>query len=174
MTATYNDPNNVINVGTGSAVPASWFDTVRDNQEQNEISPGCHAVYLNNTSVSNNTLTAIVLDGTDIWDTDSYHSPSSNPSRAIVPAGLGGRYDIIGSILFATNSNGFRQLNIRVNGSTDYPLIAVPSTSGAPTLLTASIALPLVATNYVEVCGYQNSGGALLCSGRLILQRRGR
>lgn len=68
---------------------------------------GCRAIKTSSFShTSSGSFMAITLDGTDVFDTDGFHNPSSNPSRVTIPAGLGGKYLIHGSFEWDTNTAG--------------------------------------------------------------------
>lgn len=61
--------------------------------------------------------TAIAFAGTDDFDTDGFHDPTTNNSRMTIPAGLGGKYLVVGRIVWTNIAGGERLLCIRVNGS---------------------------------------------------------
>lgn len=159
MTTAYNDPNNIINVSTGAAVPASWFDTVRDDLETLVRMPGCIATRTSAQSITNITTTAVQFNAADERDTDSYHDIVTNNTRMTVPSGLGGWYEVGAYLQFASGSLN-RVLSFRVNGTTTTDgdtWDAATSSTGTVTALP----LKLNAGDYVEVMTYQNSGGAL-------------
>ena len=94
------------------------------------------------------------------FDTDGMHSTSTNTSRlTIVTQGL---YAFWGTAGFAASATGYRQLGIRVDGSTFIAVNGVPNNgSGAGVLLSVAGAYYLNAGQYVELCAWQNSGGTL-------------
>jgi hypothetical protein len=110
-------------------------------------------------TLANNTATAKVL-GSEVYDTDGFHDNTTNNSRLTVPSGLGGKYLIYGIITYGPDAGGRRITSIRLNGSTtlgrsetnvgdatSYPAIPV------------IVIWDLVATDYVEIIAFQNSGG---------------
>jgi hypothetical protein len=121
---------------------------------------GVRAIPNATTSLTTATWTAIALAGTDRFDTDGYHDPASNNTRLTVPTGKDGYYHIGANGQIAGNTTGERGIRILLNGAT---IIAVDL---RPTL--ADVALPwrgfistvynLVATNYVEMQLWQDSG----------------
>lgn len=111
-------------------------------------------------SISNNTFTAVLWTA-DTYDTDSIHDTSSNTDRFTIPAGKGGKWAISASVLFAGSSSGERRIAIYKNGAsaTTDQRINGQGTGG----LTASVnsVFNLVATDYLSVYVYQDSGGSL-------------
>jgi hypothetical protein len=92
------------------------------------------------------------------WDTAALHDTATNNSRLTAPAA--GYYLVIGQVDFAANATGIRQLYLRKNGTT-YIAIAnfAPHTQAARIEVTTIV--HLVATDYVEILAYQDSGGSL-------------
>lgn len=114
------------------------------------------------TSINNTTWTSIALNS-ERFDTSSFHDNASNNSRLTVPTGLGGTYLIGGNGAFAASATGERGMRIWLNGTTrihDEMRTAVADVA-LPTRLTAVTLYQLVATDYVELQLWQDSGGAL-------------
>ena len=107
-------------------------------------------------AISNNTHTAVTWD-TEEFDTDAFHSTSSNTSRFTIPAGKGGKYLFNCSVRWDNNSSSDRILEIYKNG-TIFAVLDV-LTGNYPGYM-ISRTLNLVATDYVELYVYQNSGGS--------------
>jgi len=114
---------------------------------------------LNNTTTQNVTspgYTAITWS-TELFDTNGYHDTSSNTSRITIPSGKGGYYQVNGSIRWDGNTSGSRLITIYKNG-TLFQISALQPNSIDPTQNIQAI-MYLVATDYVEIYVYQNSGG---------------
>ena len=102
------------------------------------------------------TYTVITFD-TEDYDTDGFHSTSSNTSRITIPTGKGGYYLVTANLL-TTSGSQFAVHKIYKNGS-DYKL-------NTPGLATANgyassyltVILPLVAGDYLETAVYANGG----------------
>lgn len=113
-------------------------------------------------SLSTDTATLITFDAEE-FDTDSYHSTSTNTGRMTIPSGKDGKYLLIASIRFTANATGSRSVQIYKNGAS----VAAPtransvSESGSATWINGSAVLSAVAGDYFEVYGYQKSGGNL-------------
>lgn len=107
-------------------------------------------------SINSATWTAVTFDAED-FDTDAFHSTSTNTSRITVPSGLGGKYLFNGVIGFASNANGDRSIRLIKNGTTTYP-VAANDAGGIGVTQNFNLILDLVATDYVEIQAWQNSG----------------
>jgi hypothetical protein len=115
-------------------------------------------------SLLNATYTAILFDSED-HDTFGMHSTSVNTSRLTIPAGGDGIYLVGGAVFYDGNATGVRVARLRKNGTTDIGsatlVAAVLSGTGAGPIVQATCLASLVAGDYVELLGYQDSGGAL-------------
>ena len=168
MTTPYVDPQTVHNPTTGASPPASWGDTVRDNQQLFSTPPSVKAVRTAVQSVAHNTYTALAFNAADEWDTDSFHSTSTNNTRITVPSGLGGKYHIIGSATFAAGADSTRLMQVRLNGATVIGFLQ--ATNGVPAGAfggSVPIMYALSAGDYVELVCYQFSTVALNVTGSL-------
>ena len=118
-------------------------------------------VMLDNTatqSIPNNTATAITWS-TETYDTDAFHSTSSNTSRITVPSGKAGYYLVGGHVEINANTTGFRALTVYKNG-TAYKRFTVTPSGVEPTLI-ISVPISLAVGDYVELYLTQNSGGSI-------------
>ena len=113
-------------------------------------------------SVSDNSTTALSMDSED-FDTDGFHSTSSNTSRLTIPAGMGGKYLVVGhTTIPPVNTTGRRVAVIQKNGAevTGGAQEGVPNAT-TYNIFSVSMVLILVAGDYIEFCAYQTSGGSL-------------
>jgi hypothetical protein len=111
------------------------------------------------TSIANNTNTTVLFD-TEEFDTDAYHSTSTNTGRITIPAGKAGKYAINSSFFIQEAANGGRVLNIYKNGSV-YARSQMPPDSVSQIAVTLNLVMDLAVSDYIEVVVFQNSGGAL-------------
>lgn len=111
-------------------------------------------------TIATGTWTAITQDST-ILDTDSQHSNSTNNSRFTCQ--IAGWYSVSGAVGFNTNSTGARGASIYKNGAVlPTGSGAVTATSNAIHVATAGrVLVQLGVGDYVEMYGWQNSGGNL-------------
>lgn len=124
-----------------------------------------------NQSVNNTTDVAVDFNTgntTKYWDTDSWHSLSSNSTK-IYPK-TSGKSLVTASVAFASNGTGNRWLYLYVNGSVSGGVASgtligratVSAASGAQTWLSAAGAYEFNgSTDYVEVYVQQSSGSPL-------------
>jgi hypothetical protein len=108
-------------------------------------------------SISNNTWTAMTLTNED-YDSDNFHSNSTNTSRMTIPSGKGGKYLVQSSFaLNNTNMTGYRSLAIYKNGT------LIKSFGNEPYGVYPSIfitgVIEAAAGDYVEIYAKQDSGG---------------
>jgi hypothetical protein len=109
-----------------------------------------------NQSLANATLTSVTFEA-EQFDTNAYHDNSTNNSRITIPAGYAGKYQINGSILFAANSTGDRELYFFINNSANYNYTVTKATSSLMGLQ-GGVILNLAEGDYVEIKVYQDSG----------------
>jgi hypothetical protein len=151
---------------------AAMFEALQDGSampvgalESNQVTAsGCGLTHSTTQSIANATGQAVVFD-TESFDTDTYHSTSSNTSRITAPTN--GKYSFHANISFAINSTGVRYIYFVKNGVTTdrYGANNKTAVSGDLTQLSTSYVFTLTATDYVEVYAYQSSGGSLNLNG---------
>jgi hypothetical protein len=151
---------------TGNTITASiWNADVVDNldwlaHESSGGAPTACAYNSANFSVANNTLTAVTLNS-ERWDIGACHSTVTNTSRLTVPAGGGGLYEIGACLQYAANATGIRSTSLRLNGTTTIWAVSDNNLSANAITHTLHRIYRLAASDYVEVCAYQTSGGNL-------------
>ena len=147
---------------TGTDITISGFGTpVRDSLLWVATDAGACRVYNSAAqSIPNTTLTAITFDS-ERFDVGGCHSTSSNTSRITVPTNHGGKWVIGGSVEFASNVTGYRQCEIRLNGTTIIASQMAGAINGTVTRLSVAAEYALAAGDYVELMVAQTSGGAL-------------
>jgi hypothetical protein len=128
---------------------------------------GCYAYASasNAQSVNDSTLTMVNLDS-ELFDTDGFHSTSSNTPRMTIPSGKGGKYLIVGQVAIGAGSGqGAREIYIYKNASSGTPLLTnypMPNTlQFYPTFMQVSIICDLVAGDYVQMGAVHNQGTAI-------------
>jgi hypothetical protein len=120
---------------------------------------GCSLTAGAETTIANATFTAVAFSA-EKYDTDNFHSTSTNTSRITIPSGKAGKYLITGKLNFNSNATGYRQIAIYKNGSSlSYNAFAV--VNGNVTGVTIVSLDSLAEGDYLELFGYQTSGGNL-------------
>jgi hypothetical protein len=118
---------------------------------------GAYATKTAAQTLTNNTGTILTWNA-ERFDTDGFHDNSTNNSRMTIPAGKGGKYLVVASAYWVTGS-GYRELNVLKNGSiVNYFYTVIDVTYGFQNISTI---VDCVATDYLELRGFQDSGGNL-------------
>ena len=160
MTTPYVDPQTVHNPATGTSPPASWGDTVRDDLEFLIAPPSVKANRTAVQSITSGTWTSVEFTAADSWDTDAFHSTTTNTSRFTIPTGLGGRYLLVGQVEMVAGTNT-RAVRFSVNGTTTHKVADLYLSNSNIYAGSVSLELALVAADYVELQVWQATGGAL-------------
>ena len=116
-------------------------------------------------SVSNSTFTHITFDS-EYYDTDGFHSTSSNTARFTIPANFGGYYRLTAKLFFATNGTGSRLGIFYKNGTTAGDQIKGSyleqgAYANANNMLHWTWVGELAAGDFVTAAIWQDSGGSL-------------
>ncbi|MBD0743609.1 hypothetical protein [Streptomyces sp. CBMA152] len=110
-------------------------------------------------SISNNTWTSLTLD-TEVLDGDGGHSTVTNTNRYTVQ--VAGTYLLLGVSAFVANTTSVRGVRMGLNGTVIRGSHIQQQTSSAGVWSGTSWAIQTCAVNdWVDVAGYQNSGGAI-------------
>lgn len=159
----YTSPTSVQDPTTNAAILTAWGDATNAASDYLATNKP-HARVYKSTAFSHNSTgnwLSITFDSERV-DVGGCHSTVSNTSRLTVPSGEGGWYDIGGCFEFAANATGHRLARILLNGATVIAQVGpFDATSAFSTALNPSTKYQLAAADYVELQGYQNSGGSL-------------
>lgn len=120
---------------------------------------GCSLYASSDQSIGNATFTAITWNAEN-YDTNAFHDNSTNNSRITIPSGKGGYYEIYGKLDWYNNATGRRGIRIYKNG-TDIKAAWINSSANDEMAAQIYTVISLAATDYIEIFGYQNSGGNL-------------
>jgi len=121
---------------------------------------GCELRKSANQTISDAT-DAIVTFDVETFDTDNFHSTSTNTGRITIPAGKGGKYRFSYTHRWFGNATGFRNTGIKINGVSGASYNTVLNLTSTRLVYNGSYVLDLAAGDYVEMVVYQNSGGNL-------------
>jgi hypothetical protein len=112
-------------------------------------------------SVANGVYTALTFQ-VELFDTDGFHSTSSNTERITIPAGKGGYYLIVGQVSMTGTGNltNVRRIpEITKNGTTNLKSADSPIGQDYPQGIVLAIA-NLIATDYITLRVYNGTGAA--------------
>lgn len=121
----------------------------------------CGAYNSAGQSIATATWTSANLNSED-YDVGTMHDTVTNNSRITVPTGGGGLYYVCGILSFDSNGTGVRAGRLRKNGATVLTQCNQPN-AGATDAVSVPLntVISLNAADYIEMQGYQNSGGNL-------------
>jgi hypothetical protein len=128
----------------------------------NTPAPAVHCYNSSDTSIANNTMTALTFN-TNRYDqgtSSPQHSTASNTSR--LTCQQSGVYDITANIDWTVNATGYRQLAIKLNGTTFIADTLYSVVGTVDTRQNVSMQYYLNVGDYVECFVAQTSGGALI------------
>ena len=116
-------------------------------------------------SIANNTATVIDW-GNEVFDTNNFHSTSTNTSRITIPNGYAGKYYLFGAMKFASNATGQREIYMdRYNSSgvnqESYEGTRIAALNGDSTIVNMSRIVSLNEGDYLVMLVRQTSGGSL-------------
>jgi len=157
MATAYTEPNTVLNPSTGNVLTAAWCDVIRDDLDAIYNPPIGHVYKSAVQSIGDASDTVFTFDS-EYEDTDTLHSTVTNTGR--FTATKAGWYEVRFNVSWASNSTGRRRVGLRKNGSA-LIYVSQNADSGGTTNQGQSWGVDLAATDYVDLIGYQNSGGAL-------------
>lgn len=139
---------------------AMWDDQIKTNIN-NLITPA--RVYALRTAaqagVVTATPTAIAFNGTDAFDTDAMHDPASNNTR--ITFNTAGCYVIEGAAVFAAGATGYRDLNIRKNGTTILKTVRAVPIAAVDFYMEIHLIQQFDAADYIELVVHHTQGADL-------------
>lgn len=132
---------------------------------------GCKATSTATTSIPTATTTAVPLAATSEWDTNGFHSTSTNNARITIPTGFAGKYHVHGVYSLAGSATGRRMARVQKNGGGTAVARGdfTPGTNANVLTVNAAGDVTLADGDYLELYAYQDSGGSLaLATGTLV------
>jgi hypothetical protein len=119
------------------------------------------SIYNNASQAISNTTWTTLNFNSEVFDTDTFHDTASNNSRITIPSGKNGKYLIVAKWHFQGNASGSDRLGaFKKNGTAIGSYRGINGNSSSVGW-GASVILDLVATDYIELEVYQDSGGNL-------------
>jgi hypothetical protein len=121
---------------------------------------GCRLFNSADQTIANATATAVTFNS-ESFDTNSFHSTSSNTSRITIPSGKDGYYLFAAGCRFnADSATGIRAMYLYKNGAEIWAgTFFAPTNTTVNETLTYTQIFSAVATDYFELYVYQSTGG---------------
>ena len=122
---------------------------------------GCSLYQSAAQSVPDSTYTAITFNS-ELFDTDAYHSTSSNTSRITIPAGKAGKYLFTRKINWAgaIGAGSYCIFKMYKNGTDLANYGGYAMTSNGQLAVADSMIIDAAEADYFEIFVYQNTGGS--------------
>jgi len=133
---------------------------------------GCQAYVTSGSQTAVDSTDTIVNLGSELFDTDGFHSTSSNTSRFTIPSGKAGKYNLTTTI-YVGSAISYRAISVLVNGS----LLTAYGLSGGQfnvyndngTIASGSVVLSLSVADYVQVAIQVYGGNRTISSANVSL-----
>lgn len=112
-------------------------------------------------SIANNT-TVIVTFGQEIFDTNGFHSTTTNTSRVTIPSGQAGYYLVYGKIDYTASANNKWSANIKKNGTDSIANYQEGTVGGDFNNMSQAVGIAYLSEgDYIELEARQISGGTV-------------
>jgi hypothetical protein len=116
---------------------------------------GCRLFKSTGQTIADTTNTAITFDS-ETYDTNTYHDNSTNNSRITIPSGKAGYYLFVLKWSINESPTGYRQVELRKNGSA-VDRTSIRGTSSGQNFVTLSTVQSSAVSDYFEFYVYQNA-----------------
>ena len=121
---------------------------------------GCRAYASTAQSLANGAGVAILFNQ-ESYDTNGFHSTSTNTSRMTIPSGKTGYYLINCVLTYDGNSSGQRDVYVYKNATSILVNTTFSGQGSTVWGITATTTAYLTAGDYLELYGYQDSGSSI-------------
>ncbi len=123
---------------------------------------GVRAVSSSDQAIATGATGASITFSTETYDSDAYHSTSSNTDQLLVPSGLGGYYHITAQLRWDSVTTGsYRRSRIVVNGSSVIAEMLMEPEATGWSGHNLSVDFPLAAGDYVTLVADHDRGSNL-------------
>jgi hypothetical protein len=173
--------NNTLTTTTGDIIYASAANTparlaIGSTDQVLKVSGGIPAWASNSASgvmlrYGGNNLTVATATNTTVnwntenFDTDSFHSTTTNTSRITIPSGKAGKYLVVGTASWEGAARAdFVAVRLYKNGS-QIQFTTQNKSTGLSINTTLSVVVDLAVNDYLEMVLYQDSGSNLTFNG---------
>ncbi len=144
----------------GELVTAAIMNTfIRDNQVQLYDGMPAARVFHNANQATATAVPLILTFNSERFDNDTIHDLGVNPSR--LTCITAGKYAIFATVQWQQNAVNFREIGIFLNGVTLIAVVRDSPRDNQVWPMSVSTLYDFLATDFVEVRVFQDSGGAL-------------
>lgn len=151
----------VLGGGAGTTPATNANVTINSsNQLGSTTQNRCIAFHNTTQSINNGTETVLNMNSEDV-DVGTMHDNATNNSRCTIPTGGDGFYEVCGRVHFTSNATGDRMVRVFKNGASFRFLSRINTNGTDDTHTGGCVFMTLVATDYIEITGFQASGGSL-------------
>lgn len=116
---------------------------------------GCRLFKSTGQTIADSTNTALTFDS-ETYDTNTYHDNSTNTSRITIPSGKAGYYLFVLKWSINESPTGYRQVELRKNGSA-VDRTSIRGTSSGQNFVTLSTVQSSAVSDYFEFFVFQNA-----------------
>lgn len=123
---------------------------------------GCSVYATTAQNISTAIWTAQTYGG-ELWDTDGFHSTTTNTSRITIPSGKAGKYLFTGSVAWGSNTSTERfGVRLYANGANDWNIdYRKGSSTNGELWQSWSVIRDCAVNDYFEVYVWQSSGATI-------------
>jgi hypothetical protein len=122
---------------------------------------GCRLYSSSAQNLTNNTATAINFD-LENFDSDGFHSTSTNNTRITIPSGKAGKYLFTGHGEIQAGGGNMRYSTVRKNGNTNIDTATAPANASARANVVVTSIADAAEGDYFELVLQQDSGGTIV------------
>lgn len=129
-----------------------WNTDVRDNTSFLNNPPAVRCTKSSTQAISAVTLTAVIFEGADSYDTDSMHNPASNNTR--ITFATAGIYIVTASVMTSAALGGYAEIFPYLNGDTGFRIASGGDSTGTLNHIQVVGTYKFAATDFIELAVY--------------------
>lgn len=147
--------NQVLTVDSSTATGLKWAAP-----SSGSTFAGVSLTRTTSLSLATATATRVGFDSEN-FDTNGYHSNTTNNTRITIPSGKAGYYLFTGNLAIGQSATAMRSVQVVKNNTSYYAYVYTPGVSGADIAFCYNAVIYGAEGDYFEMEAYQNSGSTL-------------